>query len=56
MRTLDVTTPHIFDRVARAQQLVANRDYTPALADPDRQLLRDTLRSPETSDRRPGRC
>jgi Phosphotransferase enzyme family len=45
MRTLDVTTPHFADRVARAQQLVANRDHTPALADPDRELLNNTLRS-----------
>jgi hypothetical protein len=43
MRKLDVTTPHFTDRVAEAQQLVANRDQTPALADPDRQLLTDTL-------------
>lgn len=43
MRKLDVTTPHFTDRVAEAQQLVANRDQTPALADPDRQLLSGTL-------------
>ncbi|MFC4012930.1 phosphotransferase enzyme family protein [Nonomuraea purpurea] len=45
MRKLDVPTPHITDRVERAQQLVANRDRTPALADADRELLGDTLRS-----------
>jgi hypothetical protein len=45
MRTLDVTTPHFTDRVAEAQQLVASRDQTPALADADRALLGDTLRS-----------
>lgn len=44
MRKLDVPTPHFTDRVARAQQLVASRDHTPALADADRQLLGDTLR------------
>src|SRR5205823_13275920 len=44
MRTLDITTPHFTDRVAEAQQLVASRDDTPALADADRQLLGDTLR------------
>jgi thiamine kinase-like enzyme len=45
MRTLDVPTPHFTDRVERAQQLVASRDHTPALADADRELLGDTLRS-----------
>ena len=45
MRKLDVTTPHFTDRVAEAQQLVASRDHTPALADADRELLSSTLRS-----------
>ena len=45
MRKLDVTTPHFTDRVAEAQQLVASRDLTPALADADRELLDNTLRS-----------
>jgi Phosphotransferase enzyme family len=45
MRKLDVTTPHFTDRVAEAQRLVASRDHTPALADADRELLIDTLRS-----------
>jgi hypothetical protein len=40
MRKLDVTTPHFTDRVAEAQQLVASRDLTPALADADRELAR----------------
>jgi hypothetical protein len=44
MRKLDVTTPHFTDRVAEAQQLVASRDHTPALADADRELLSNTLR------------
>ena len=44
MRELEVETPHITDRVDRAQQLVANPVDTPALGDADRQLLRDTLR------------
>jgi thiamine kinase-like enzyme len=43
MRKLDVTTPHFTDRVAQAQQLVASRDHTPALADADRELLSSTL-------------
>src|SRR5262249_43340214 len=49
MRTLDlpnleIPTPHFTDRVEQAQQLVASRDHTPALADADRELLGDTLR------------
>lgn len=44
MRTLDFPTPHYLDRVAEAQQLVASRDHTPALADADRAFLGDTLR------------
>ena len=45
MRTLDIPTPHFTDRVEQAQQLVASREHTPALADADRRLLGDTLRS-----------
>ncbi|MFD0053851.1 phosphotransferase enzyme family protein [Streptomyces sp. NPDC005047] len=45
MSRLDVPAPHFTDRVEQAQQLVANRDRTPDLAEADRQLLRDTLRS-----------
>jgi hypothetical protein len=45
MRQLDVPTPHFLDRVEQAQQLVASRDHTPALADADRKLLGNTLRS-----------
>jgi Ser/Thr protein kinase RdoA (MazF antagonist) len=45
MRKLDVPTPHFTDRVEQAQQLVASRDHTPELADADRELLGDTLRS-----------
>jgi aminoglycoside phosphotransferase (APT) family kinase protein len=45
MRTLDIPTPHFTDRVEQAQQLMASRDHTPALADADRKLLSDTLRS-----------
>ena len=44
MRKLDVSAPHFTDRVDSAQQLVASRDRTPALADADRELLGDTLR------------
>ncbi|MCX6048093.1 MAG: aminoglycoside phosphotransferase family protein, partial [Chloroflexi bacterium] len=45
MRQINVATPHFTDRVAEAQWLVGNRDQTPALADADRELLSDTLRS-----------
>lgn len=45
MRRIDVPTPHVVDRVESAQQLVANRDRTPALADADRELLGETLRT-----------
>jgi len=45
MRKLDVPAPHFTDRVEQAQQLVASRERTPALADADRELLGGTLRS-----------
>lgn len=45
MRKLDVPTPHFMDRVKQAQQFLANRERTPELADADRELLSDTLRS-----------
>lgn len=45
MRQLDVPTPHFTVRVDQAQRLLADRDRTPALADADRKLLDDTLRS-----------
>jgi hypothetical protein len=44
MREIDLPAPHFTDRVAEAQQLVATRDRTPALADTDRELLGNTLR------------
>jgi Ser/Thr protein kinase RdoA (MazF antagonist) len=44
MRTVDVTVPHFTDRIAEAEELVANRDRTPTLADADRELLARTLR------------
>ncbi|MFJ3337962.1 phosphotransferase enzyme family protein [Streptomyces sp. NPDC086766] len=45
MRKLDVPTPRFTERVEQAQDLVTNRDRTPALADADRELLGDTLRT-----------
>ena len=44
MSKLDVATPHFTGRIAEAEQLVACRDRTPALADADRDLLGGTLR------------
>ncbi len=43
LRRLEVTTPHILDRVEAVQQDVADRDVTPRLADTDRDFLADTL-------------
>ena len=45
MCKLDVRTPHFTDRVAEAQQLVESSSLTPDLADADRELLINTLRS-----------
>jgi hypothetical protein len=45
MRKLEFPAPHFTDRVEQAQQLVASRERTPALADADRELLGHTLRS-----------
>jgi Ser/Thr protein kinase RdoA (MazF antagonist) len=45
MRTLAIPSPQFTDRIEEAQQLVASRDHTPALADADREFLSDTLRS-----------
>jgi hypothetical protein len=45
MRKLDVRTPHFTDRVEAAQQLVESSNLTPELADADRELLSNTLRS-----------
>jgi hypothetical protein len=45
MRMVDIPAPHFTDRVELAQQLVASRDRSPALADADRELLGGTLRS-----------
>jgi hypothetical protein len=45
MRTVDFLTPHFTERIEEAQQLVASRDRTPALAAADRELLGTTLQS-----------
>ena len=44
LRQLTVRTPHFTDRIAEAQQLIANPQETPELPGPDRELLADTLR------------
>lgn len=44
MRGVELETPHFLDRVAEAEQLVTCEDDTPALTEPDRQLLLSTLR------------
>jgi hypothetical protein len=43
LRRVEVPAPHFTDRVGEAQQLVANRDRSPALLDADREFLGDTL-------------
>jgi hypothetical protein len=45
MRKLDVRTPHFTDRVESAQRLVEIPSLSPELADADRELLANTLRS-----------
>ena len=45
MRTLEVPTPHFTDRVEEAQQIVADRDWSPDLTEADREVLGDALRS-----------
>jgi hypothetical protein len=45
MRLIDMTAPHFTDRVAEAQWLVDHGAHTPDLADTDRELLDNTLRT-----------
>lgn len=45
MRTVDLATSHVTDRIEEAQRLVTNRDRTPALGTAGRELLLDTLNS-----------
>ena len=54
MRQIDMATPHFTDRVAEAQRLVASRERTPALADADRELLSNTLRTLRRTSADPG--
>jgi hypothetical protein len=43
LRQTDLGAPHVTDRVARAQREVGDRERTPALLGPDRELLSNTL-------------
>ncbi len=43
LRTIEISAPHFTDRVAEAQQLVADPEQTPELARADRELLGDAL-------------
>jgi len=45
MRQLEVPAPHFTDRVDEAQSIVADPSRSPELADADRELLADTLRT-----------
>jgi hypothetical protein len=45
MRDVEIATPHFLDRAAEAERLVTHPDETPALAEADRHLLLDSLRS-----------
>ena len=45
LRSIRTATPHFLDRVAEAEQLVADPDLSPNLADVDRELLMTTLQS-----------
>lgn len=44
MKTIEISAPHFTDRVAEAQDLVADQSRTPELPDADRRLLREMLR------------
>jgi aminoglycoside phosphotransferase (APT) family kinase protein len=45
LRRIELTTPHVLDRVVATQRDIANRGVTPDLAAPDRVLLAQTLRN-----------
>ena len=52
MRSIEIEAPHFTERVAEAERLLTNRHETPALADDDRVLLLDILRTAEQAIRR----
>jgi hypothetical protein len=43
LRQVEISAPHFTDRVAEAQSLVADREWTPELLGGDRELLSNTL-------------
>ena len=45
MKRVDLPTPHFIDRVNEAEEIVGNRERTPALRESDRVLLTRTLSS-----------
>lgn len=45
MRNIEIEAPHFTQRIAEAERLLTHRHETPALADDDRALLLDTLRT-----------
>lgn len=45
MRRIEIATPHLLDRTAEAERLVADRHETPALVEDDRHLLLSTLQN-----------
>jgi hypothetical protein len=54
LRQADLRAPHFTDRVAAAQREVGDRERTPALPDPDRELLGNTLSRLSSSVSRAG--
>jgi hypothetical protein len=55
LRQADLGAPHFTDRVAGAQREVGDREQTPALTGPDRELLGNTLSRLSSSISRGGR-
>ncbi|MDA1361386.1 aminoglycoside phosphotransferase family protein [Glycomyces luteolus] len=45
MRDVRIAAPHFIDRVNEARQILSDRECSPALPEPDRELLADTLRN-----------
>jgi Ser/Thr protein kinase RdoA (MazF antagonist) len=54
LRQIDLGAPHLTDRVAGAQREVGDRERTPALLGPDRELLSNTLSTLSSSISRGG--
>jgi aminoglycoside phosphotransferase (APT) family kinase protein len=54
MRNVDLPSPHFTDRIAEAQEIVANHEQSPALAEADRELLGSALGRLKEAVTRPG--